>query len=435
MIEHRSVVNLIYSLSEKINFDENKKILNLSTISFDIFVIESLLPLARGLTVIIANEQEQKNPKLLSDLIIRSNIDMIQVTPSRMQLLINYDKMLSCLHNISDIMLGGEKLPQSILETIQKYSKAKIYNLYGPTEATVWSTLSDLSKKNKVDIGKPISNTKIYILDENRNLLDIDHEGELYIGGDGLARGYLNDQKLTNERFIPNPFIPSERLYKTGDIAKWLPDGNIEYIGRIDNQVKIRGHRVELEEIESHLLMHKSVKQAVVTAKEGKENTKYLYAYFVAEGELVASDLRNYLSNILPDYMVPTYFIKLENLPQTQNGKIDRNALLSNETQLNLQLEHKFCNSEVNITKDKIYLKIKEIIRSNIDTPMTMECIDINENLNGLGINSISFIKIVVAIENEFGFEFRDEELDVNKFPTIKSLIEYVSLRQAEMQR
>jgi amino acid adenylation domain-containing protein len=337
MIEHKSVINFFNGVVNLIDFTEGKKILALTTISFDIFVLETLLALTRGLTIVLADENEQRNPKLLSELIINNDIEMLQMTPSRMQLLVNHDRDLKCLRNLKEIMIGGETFPQVLFENIKKYTNAKIYNMYGPTETTVWSTVSDLTMKNSIDIGKPITNTQIYIVDENNNIVPKGFEGELCIGGAGLARGYLKRPKLTADKFISNPFVPGERIYKTGDLARWLPDGNIEYLGRMDNQVKIRGYRVELGEIESHLLKYKSIKQAVVTANNGKENVAYLCAFFTTDEEMEISDLRNYLSESLPDYMVPSYFIRLDSLPQTPNGKVDRNNLPNPETLLGIE--------------------------------------------------------------------------------------------------
>ena len=426
MIEHKAVVNFIKGITEIIDFNEGKKILALTTVSFDIFVLEALLPLTRGLTVILTDENTQKNPKLLSNTIIDNCVDMIQITPSMMQLLVNHDKELGCLKNLKEIMIGGEAFPEILLDKIKIYSSAKIYNMYGPTETTVWSTVSDLTEKNNIDIGKPILNTQIFIVDESNNLVKEGQEGELCIGGAGLARGYLNRPELTKERFVQNPFIPGERMYKTGDLAKWLPDGNINCLGRIDNQVKIRGNRVELEEIESYLLNYGSINQVVVVAKEGKENTKYLCAYFVSTEEIPVSDIRNHLLNSLPDFMVPSYFIRLDSLPRTPNGKIDRNSL----SEIELQQTEYVQDSINNHQADSVEVKVKKIICENTDISIRFDEIDIDGSLNELGINSITFIQIVVTIETEFDFEFEDEDLDANKFPTVQSLISYVEKGQ-----
>ena len=423
MIEHRSIVNLLQGILEKINIRGQSTILALTTISFDIFVLETLIPLTIGLKIVIADENEQKNPKLLNELIISSNIDILQITPSRVQLLLNYNKSLSCFNYLKIIMVGGESLPQILLEKIKGFTKAKIFNMYGPTETTVWSTVSDLTENNCVNIGMPIRNTQIYIIDENNNLVT---EGELCIGGNGLSRGYISKPEVTSTKFVNNPFISGQLIYKTGDLARWLPDGNIEFLGRMDNQIKIRGYRIELGEIETFISKYKYIKQAVVTVREGKEDYKYLCAYFVADKKLSVADLQDYLQKVLPDYMIPAYFIRLTNIPQTLNGKIDRKALPAPESLLFLQSGKKVVHREEKADISDTELKIREIIRSNSDVPMTVEQIEVNKNLTDVGINSVTFIKIIVAIEAKFKFEFGDEDLDANKFSTIKSLISYV---------
>ena len=267
MIEHRSVVNFIYGITDRIDFSSEKTILAVTTISFDIFVLETLLPLTKGLRVIIADENQQKNGEELNNLIIDNNVNIFQTTPSRIQMMLSYENSSSAFGLLDEVIVGGEELPKKLLDELKKICKGKIYNMYGPTETTIWSLIQELTHKEKVDIGRPIFNTNVYIMNQYQNLNPIGVAGELYIAGDGLARGYLNKPELTAEKFVSNPFVPGERMYRTGDLARWLPDGNIEFLGRIDNQVKIRGYRIELGEIENCLLKHELVKEAVVIAK------------------------------------------------------------------------------------------------------------------------------------------------------------------------
>ena len=211
------------------------------------------MALNKGLTVVLADEEEQRNPKLMAKFIQDNAVDIIQMTPSRMQLLLNYDKELICLKSVKEIMIGGEAFPFGLLQTLQEKTTARIYNMYGPTETTIWSTISNLTYKDHIDIGRPIKNTEIYIMDDSLTLLPSGQIGEICIGGKGLAKGYVGRDDLTAEKFIYLPQKPNVRVYRTGDMGRHLPDGDLEYLGRTDNQVKIRGHRVELEEIESHL--------------------------------------------------------------------------------------------------------------------------------------------------------------------------------------
>lgn len=428
MIEHGAVCNFIRGISEKIDFSEGKTILALTTISFDIFVMETLLPLSRGLTVVIANESQQKNPKLLNGLIIQNHVDMLQSTPSGMQMLLRYDEELQGLKYLKEIMVGGEPFPTSLLERIKRLSNAKIYNLYGPTETTVWSTLKDVSLCSSINIGKTICNTQIYIVDENSGLQHVTEEGELCIAGDGLARGYLNRPELTEEKFVANPFNPGSKMYRTGDLAQWLPDGNIEFLGRIDNQIKLNGYRIELEEIEYQLLKHHSIKEAVVIAKEGKEEKKFLCAYFISDIELQDTVLKEYLSKSLPKYMIPPYFMRLEKFPLTPNGKIDRKCLP--EIQNN---ETYGVNEEQQITEDseehEIEARVKTIIRASIDIQIQEDRISLKNRFSDFGIDSLIYIKIVVLIENEFGLKFDDDALNMETFPDIQSFITYIELK------
>lgn len=428
MIEHGAVCNFIRGISEKIDFSEGKTILALTTISFDIFVMETLLPLSRGLTVVIADESQQKNPKLLNKLIVQNHVDMLQSTPSGMQLLLQYDEELQGLKYLKEIMVGGEPFPTSLLERIKRLSNAKIYNLYGPTETTVWSTLKEVSLCSSINIGKPICNTQIYIVDENSGLQHVTEEGELCIAGDGLARGYLNRPELTEEKFVANPFNPGSKMYRTGDLAQWLPDGNIEFLGRIDNQIKLNGYRIELEEIEYQLLKHNSIKEAVVIAKEGKEEKKILCAYFMSDIELQDTVLKEYLSKSLPQYMIPPYFMRLEKFPLTPNGKMDRKCLP--EIQNN---ETYGVNEEQQITEDseehEIEARVKTIIRASIDIQIQEDRINLKNRFSDFGIDSLLYIKIVVLIENEFGLKFDDDALNMETFPDIQSFITYIVLK------
>ena len=286
------------------------------------------MALQKGLTVVLANEDEQRNPKLMAKLIQNNAVDMIQMTPSRMQLLLNHDKELSCLQNVKEIMIGGESFPLSLLKTLQEKTSAKIYNMYEPTETTIWSAVSDLTVKKRIDIGHPIKNTEIYIVDENLYILPSGQAGEICISGKGLAKGYVGRDNLTSEKFLCLPQKPDIKVYRTGDMGRYLPDGDLEYLGRTDNQVKIRGHRIELEEIENHINQYNGIKQSVVVALEISETDKILNAFFTSENEVDSKDIKDYLSLKLPDYMIPVRFKRVEEFIQTVNGKIDRKRVL-----------------------------------------------------------------------------------------------------------
>ncbi|MFZ5351499.1 MAG: non-ribosomal peptide synthetase [Bacillota bacterium] len=423
MIEHQSLRNFLAGITQNIDFSAGKSVLCLTTVSFDIFVLETLVPLAKGLSVVIVDEEAQRNPKLLCSLILDNHVDIIQMTPSRIQWLTKYDDSLQCFKNIKDVLVGGEEFPKPLLKKLQMATSAKIYNLYGPTEATVWVTVSDLTNKDETDIGKPILNTRVYILDDRKRMAPFDTIGELYIAGRCLARGYINKQHLTEEKFVEDPFVPDEKMYKTGDLAKLLPDGRIKFLGRNDNQVKIRGYRIEIEEIESVILSYDKVIHAAVIVKEGKEGYKYLVAFISMKEKLSIAELKVHMALYLPDYMIPEHIITLEKLPETISGKINRSLL--NEYKITDTTEASI-NDDNTADENNTMKRLFNVLKQCVEIPISMEMMHISDNLSDFGINSITFIKFVVGIEAEFGISFEDDTLDINRLPDLPSLISYI---------
>lgn len=422
-VKRKSLMNFIDGVSERIDFSYGKRIACLTAATFDIFFLESVMALEKDMTVVLANENEQYNPKLMAKLIRENNVDMIQMTPSRMQLLLNYDKELSCLSNVKEIMIGGEAFPLTLLYTLQKKTAARIYNMYGPTETTIWSTISDLTNKERIDIGYPIKNTEIYIVDGELSILPDGQEGEICIAGEGLAKGYVGSNDLTKEKFVYLPQKPGVKVYRTGDMGRYLSDGDLEYLGRTDNQIKIRGHRIELEEIEAYLNRFTGVNQSVVIAIETTETDKVLEAFYVCDNYIDTKDIISYLSLKLPDYMIPAKFKRVESFIQTANGKIDRKRVLECMVINAEESLSKDCANELNALKTKIFNVIVSILNSE------MGDVNIDLGFSDIGVDSIIFIKIVVALESEFDFEFDDELLQITAFPTIKSMIEYVETK------
>jgi amino acid adenylation domain-containing protein len=421
-VKRESLLNFIDGISEIIDFSPLKRIACLTTVSFDIFFLESIMALDKGLAVVLANEDEQRNPKLMAELIQENNVDMIQMTPSRMQLLLNHDKELSCLKNVKEIMIGGEPFPLSLLRTLQKKTTAKIYNMYGPTETTIWSTVSELTHKDRIDIGRPIINTEVYIVDENLAILPNGQAGEICIAGKGLAKGYVGRDDLTDEKFLYLPQRPDVRIYRTGDLGRYLPDDNLEYLGRTDNQVKIRGYRIELEEIETNINQFDGINQSVVITLETSETDKGLQAFYTSDDPIEHKELLNYLSSKLPEYMIPVTFKRVEGFIQTANGKIDRKRVLECvEIKVNNSMPE---NSNIGELSDIQRRALKAIV-SNLDSKIVGD-ITLETKLADAGLNSITFVKIVVALESEFGFEFDGEKLLIKEFPTVKSMIEYL---------
>jgi acyl-coenzyme A synthetase/AMP-(fatty) acid ligase/acyl carrier protein len=317
---------------------ERDVMLSVTTISFDIAALELYLPLTIGARVLLAGQEETRDGKRLASLIDNQPVTVMQATPATWKLL-----LFSGWQGRSGlrILCGGETLASDLAGALLRAGDS-VWNLYGPTETTVWSTAWKVEQAAApISIGRPIANTQVYILNGGCQPSAVGIPGELHIGGDGVARGYLKRADLTAEKFIPDPFTdePGGRLYKTGDSARHLADGNIEFLGRIDHQVKIRGFRIELGEIETALRQHPAVRETVVLARDEVENPKSeiqnlksadkrLVAYLVSDRQTPGTgELREFLKEKLPDYMVPSAFVMMDNLPLTPNGKIDRKAL------------------------------------------------------------------------------------------------------------
>ena len=412
MIEHRSVVNFIYAITDKIDFSSEKTIASLTTISFDIFVMETILPLTKGLRVVISTEEEQITPSLISRLIIEHRIDMLQLTPSRLQLFLKDKDSLNCLRDLSEIFVGGEPLSETLFHNLKQLSKAKMYNMYGPTETTVWSTFQELTEKLHVDIGKPIGNTQIYILDQNMELIIPGVSGEIFIGGYGLARGYLNRPDLTDQKFVSNPFVQGEILYRSGDCARWKPDGNIEYIGRNDYQVKIKGHRIELGEIENCLLSHEKVSESAVVCCIDKNGKTYLSAFFTGQKECTGIELANFLSTHLPSHMIPARFEWLSAMPMTPNGKVNRSLLTEPEA----PLEHKetIVQSTNSIEMELVRVWTEVLKKENIS---------IDDDFFKLGGDSLSIVEILTTLLPN---NYRLSAQDFYDYPTVQRLADKI---------
>ncbi|WAN69458.1 amino acid adenylation domain-containing protein [Moorena producens JHB] len=331
-ISHQALANHMRWMGQTFPLTKLDKVLQKTPFSFDASIWEFYAPLLVGAQLVIAKPEGHQDSDYLIEVINQQKITVLQLVPSLLRMLLETRNLAICKY-LKRVFCGGEPLPVELYCLFKQQSQATLHNLYGPTEACIdthFYTCHERMSKKTIPIGRPIVNTQSYILDPNLQPLPIGVPGELYLGGDGLAREYLNRPKLTSEKFIQNPFSSSfsERLYKTGDLARYLPDGNIEFIGRIDNQVKIRGFRIELGEIESVLNTHPQIQQTVVIATEDILGKKRLVAYIVSEEEsLTAKQLREFLKQKLPDYMVPSAFVTLDTLPLTPNGKVDTKAL------------------------------------------------------------------------------------------------------------
>ncbi|GAB3804010.1 hypothetical protein GCM10028819_34830 [Spirosoma humi] len=333
LIEHHNLVNLLYSMITMPGITKDDALLAVTTISFDIAGLELFLPQLVGATLVLADTETTKDGWALLNAISEHAITIIQATPAtyKMMLLAGWEQRFDL-----KILCCGEPMPKDLAQKLTARCTS-LWNMYGPTETTIYSTGKQILASDEViTIGRPIQNTQVYILDEQRKQLPVGAIGEIYLAGDGVARGYLKRPELTQQKFVPDPFAasPNRMMYRTGDLGKFMPDGEIHCLGRIDHQVKIRGYRIELGEIEHALVSQPAIKDAVVIAREDRPGDQRLVAYVVTKTPLVNGAFleqipiwRTMLRDVLPDYMIPSDFVGLDALPITPNGKIDRKAL------------------------------------------------------------------------------------------------------------
>jgi amino acid adenylation domain-containing protein len=393
-IPHRAVVNFLTSMRRRPGMEAEDRVLAVTTLSFDIAGLEMYLPLTVGASLEIVTRETASDGRQLLSKLKTSGATVMQATPVTWRMLLETgwegDRALK-------ILCGGEALPRQLAD--QLWGRCgSLWNMYGPTETTIWSTTSKVRRGHGVvSIGRPIANTQIYILDRLLQPVPVGVLGELYIGGDGLARGYLKRPELTAEKFIPNPFGSGQgdRLYRVGDLARYLPDGDIDFLGRIDHQVKIRGFRIELGEIEAALRKHAGINEAVVVAREDTLGDKRLVAYLVRKESAgpKAGDLRSFLKQTLPDYMVPAAFLGLDALPLTPNGKVDRRALPAPEYSESTASHHLVAPRN---TVESQLIKIWEDV-------LRVSPIGVSNDFFELGGHSLLAVRLMHRIEQTFG--------------------------------
>jgi len=329
LIQQHAIVNYVFWMLNNFQFTPNDKILIKSPISFDASASELYAPLMCGAQLVIAKDRGEKDTGYLTRLIQQHQVTVLQLVPSLLQAMIYETDFKNCT-SLTRIFCGGEALSSQLVKACTDNLDATLYNVYGPTEATIdatWKACSE-AEQDPVSIGRPISNATCYVLDRFNNPVPVGTHGELHVGGKGIAQGYLNRPELTDEKFIDHPFLPGERLYRTGDLASYREDGLLDFHGRIDHQVKLRGYRIETGEIEARLKQHTQVTEVTVIVWEKTATDKHLVAYVVTDtDQLTSEQLRDHLKADLPEYMIPSFFVLLEQMPLTPNGKIDRKAL------------------------------------------------------------------------------------------------------------
>ncbi|MEH1820700.1 MAG: amino acid adenylation domain-containing protein [Nostoc sp.] len=460
MNTHVGICNRLLWMQDTYQLTATDRVLQKTPFSFDVSVWEFFWPLITGARLIIAQPEGHRDPNYLVNVITQQQITTIHFVPSMLQAFLEAENLESC-QSLIRVIVSGEALTTQLQERFFNRLNAQLHNLYGPTEAAVdvtfWQCKNSFTNQKTVPIGHPIANTQIYLLDRHLNPVPIGITGELYIGGVGVGWGYLNRPELTAEKFIPNPFLRgrgqgaggrgqgageqrekeqtdssflspvpnpqspvpnpqspnSERLYKTGDLARYLPSGEIEYIGRIDYQVKIRGFRIELGEIEAIISQHLAVRETVVVVAESQR----IVAYVVPQAKqiLVISELRSFLEAKLPSYMMPAAFVLLEALPLTPNGKVDRKALIAPETaRPELEAIYQPPQTEVEQTIAEIWQKVLQV-----------EDVGIYDNFFELGGDSLLLLQVNSKLREIFQRDL--SVIDLFRYPTINSLASYLN--------
>ena len=416
MVTHQGLTNFLSTMADVPGLSLQDTLLAVTTNSFDIHGLELYLPLIRGAACHICSSEKVRDAQLLRMEIQRVKPTIMQATPATWKMLFaagwkNEEKV--------KILCGGEPLMEP-LKTQFMSANSEVWNMFGPTETTIWSTVKRITNEGPITIGKPIANTQIFILDNYLRPTPAGVAGELCIAGDGLARGYINLPELTAEKFIDNPFAAGKKLYKTGDLARWRPDGELEFLERIDSQVKIRGFRIELGEIEAQLCTHPEIQDCALIARE-HDGEKQLVCYFVTgipNGSSPDSrQLREYLRTSLPEYMMPAFFVQLEQLPLTPNGKIDRKDLANRKLILKKAVK-------ADAPRTKIEANLLEIWKDVLN----LDELGTEEGFFEAGGNSILAVTLVQRIQKTLGYEITVTSLF--KYSNIKELCGYLSVLQ-----
>jgi amino acid adenylation domain-containing protein len=391
-IPRRAFTNFIRAMQQQPGLTEHDVLLAVTTLSFDISGLELFLPLSVGARVVIATRDQASDGQELQDLLASTGATIMQATPATWRLLI--DAGWNGAPTLS-ILCGGEALPTELAAQLLERCGA-LWNMYGPTETTVWSTMDRVTTSDRITVGRPIGNTKIHIVDEQLRPVPAGLRGEICIAGDGVARGYLNRVELTAEKFVRDSFstVAGDRMYRTGDLGRWLPDGRLDVLGRADQQVKLRGFRIELGEIEAVLERHDAIRQAVATVFDDGLGDRRLVAYVVhAPGvDATASELRRFLRQDLPDYMVPSLFIPLDALPLTPNGKVDRKALPA-------PLGQQRRRNEVVAPRTEMEQRIAALWTEAIGA----RDVSVFDNFFDIGGHSLLSLQVIARIEQQIG--------------------------------
>ncbi|ALP38878.1 non-ribosomal peptide synthetase [Paenibacillus sp. IHB B 3084] len=412
MIEHRNIVRLVKNKSHA-TLDENTRLLQTGAVVFDASTFEIWGTLLNGGQLYLVSYDTILDTAKLKQAIDKHNINTLFLTTPLFNQHSQQD--IGLFASLKELIVGGDVLSvPHINRVLKEYPQLRVINAYGPTENATFSTTYDITEPQTqaVPIGRPIHHSTTYVVNRSLKLQPVGAWGELIVGGDGVARGYLNRPELTAEKFIESPFRPGEYCYRTGDLARWRADGVLEYKGRMDEQVKIRGYRIELGEIETRLSTIAGVKESIVTVRQDDNGQKQLCAYFVTDSELSASDLRNVLSQDLPGYMVPSYFVQLSELPLTPNGKVDRKALPAPEHNVDTGMDYVAPETDV-----------QQALAAAWGAILGIQRVGIQDNFFHLGGDSIKAIQVSSRL---FQAGYKLEMKDLFKYPTIAGLSTHI---------
>jgi acyl-coenzyme A synthetase/AMP-(fatty) acid ligase/acyl carrier protein len=413
MVEHRNVVNFFTGMDRVIG-SKSGIWLAVTSIAFDISVLELLWTLTRGFKLVLHGDRGNES---IGSQIIRHQVTHLQMTPSLARILTLDQAASSSLSTLSKLLLGGEALPPAVVARLRAVFTGELHNMYGPTETTIWSTTHLVTEvANSIPIGRPIANTQVYLLDQEMRPVPLGETGELFIGGDGVARGYWRRPELTAARFLRLPSVSPHRLYRTGDLARMLPDGSMEFAGRTDDQIKLRGHRIEPGEIEATLEQCPGVKQAVVIAREHREGDQRLVAYVVSEsaGTVEGSELKNALSAKLPDAMIPSAFVFLSAMPLTENGKVNRRALVE------LPPPMPAVTTAVEPLQRDDENEVKRIVAQAWQEALGVAQVGLDDNFFDLGAHSLTVAEVHAKLQHALSREI--SVVDLFQYSTVRSL-------------
>lgn len=384
--------------------------------TFDIFFLEAVVGMYGGASVVLANNEEVDNSRKLINLIRRQRINMLQFTPSRLRMLQILEPNFEFLDGVEQLLIGGEQFPTELLYMLQNCSNLRIYNMYGPTETTIWSSFSELTNKESVTIGKPIRNTVIFIMSDKLIKTERGEIGEICIAGDGLAEGYINNQELTDKAFCYSELENKKiRIYRTGDLGYYDTNNELVCLGRRDSQIKLYGHRIELEDIDANIIRIRGVKNSVTCFD--RVNNK-LVCFLIVENTN-ENNVSNSVKELLPAYMCPSKYIIVDKFKYTTSGKIMREGMLAEYL--------KKYSMEVELYKSEdVFLKILSDVTKE---PYSTEALD--KLVSELNIDSIQYISFIVELENNWNITFDDEKLSINSFKKLKDIYDYVEMLES----